>query len=266
MIVGSVGRRLVESNRNPLDELPAIAFGAAAYLVPYFLLSTWWRFIPSTLLIIATGAWVFRKDALRFFGLRLTARAVISTLALFGLAVLASHYVFADYVATFLEVVRTPTARSRVHQFFQVLNDELVMRAALLTLVYGVLPRSKIVITAMAAVFALSHWAFYGWLGVGIGPWALLTLFAFGVIGNTLFMKYGHIGYGFALHYAWNFYRFNTTYHLDGRSLREGETFNYIEGNAWIVAASTMLMFLVFGLYARTGQQASSLSASRAPL
>ena len=136
------------------------------------------------------------------------------------------------------------------------------MRAALLTLLLGIMPRPKIVIPAMAAVFSVGHWVFYNWLGAPIGSASLVTLFAFGVIGNTLFVKYGHIGYGLALHYAWNFYRFNTRYSVDGRPLQEGETFNYIEGDAWIVAGSAILMLVVFGAYATAPGQSSSVASS----
>lgn len=248
---------MVTSNRKALVGASATALCAAAYLIPYFHLSTWWRFIPSTGIILLTGAVVFRGGALRFFGLQLTARDVVTTLALFGIALLASRYVLSSYVETYLEVVRAPTVRARVHQFFQVLNDELVMRAALLTLVLGVMPRPKVAIISLAILFAVAHWLFYGLGGVALEPSTLLTLFALGVIGNTLFVAYGHIGYGLALHYAWNFYRFNTRYYLDGRRLREGETFNYIEGNPWVLGVSMILMLLVFSACVRWGRRSS---------
>jgi hypothetical protein len=76
----------------------------------------------------------------------------------------------------------------------------------------------------------------------------MVSIFAFATIANTLFIRYRHIGYGFALHYAWNFYRFNSRYYLDGVPLSEGASFNYIEGNAWVAGLSFAVAVLVFGL------------------
>ena len=65
-----------------------------------------------------------------------------------------------------------------------------------------------------------------------------MNTFSFGAIVNLLFVRFGHIGYGLALHYGWNFYRFNCVYWLEDRPLSEGMTFNYVEGNLWIAIGS----------------------------
>lgn len=253
---------MLAPRRHSLDTLSAIALGGATYVIPYFLLSSWWRFIPSTVIILALGAVFLRGGVLRFFGLRLSTRDILASLALLLVALLLSRYVSKSYVGAFLEIVRTPGAQAQAHQLFQVFNDELVMRAALLTLLLGIMPRPRIVILAMAALFSVGHWVFYNWLDSPIGSASLVTLFSFGVIGNTLFVKYGHIGYGLALHYAWNFYRFNARYSVDGHPLREGATFNYIEGDAWIVTGSVIVMLFVFGAYATAPGQSSSIAST----
>jgi hypothetical protein len=255
---------LAASSRNAFTCVLVVALVAAAYLIPYLRLSTWWRFIPSTTFIVGTGAIVLGREALPFFGLRMSARSVMTTTVLFIIALIVSHYVLTIYVESYLEVVRVPTLRARVGQFFQVLNDELVLRAALLTLFVGALPRPGFVIVGLAAVFAGLHSVFYGLIGTTIELPALVSLFAFGVIGNTLFIAFGHIGYGLALHYAWNLYRFNARYRVNGRRLWEGETFNYIEGNPWVVAVSIAMMLMVFGVYLKCVRQSCS-SRARLP-
>ena len=110
---------MVAPRQHPIDEFSAIALGGVAYMFPYFLLSSWWRFIPSTTLILALGAVSLRGRALRFFGLRLSTRDVLASLALLLVALLLSHCVSKSYVGAFLEIVRTPSAQARTHQFFQ---------------------------------------------------------------------------------------------------------------------------------------------------
>jgi type III secretory pathway component EscS len=220
---------------------------AGAYLAPYLFMSGWWRFIPSTFVILAAGTLAMGREATTFFGLRASKRDALAALALLVGSVAASRYVLTDYVGTYLEVVRTATVRSHVHQFFQVLNDELIMRAALLTLVLVIIRSATAAIILAAAFFALTHSIFYSATSMQAGT--LLTLFSLGVIGNTLFVAFRHIWYGFSLHFAWNVYRFNTRYYLDGRGLWEGESFNYIEGNDWIVLGSVLAMLAVYGTY-----------------
>ncbi|MGB8330082.1 MAG: CPBP family intramembrane glutamic endopeptidase, partial [Polyangiales bacterium] len=133
-----------------------------------------------------------------------------------------------------------------VHQFFQVLNDEMILRAACLTLVLRVFPYPKTVVLGAAVLFSAGHHLVYRMNGVFIDWPAMVTLFSFGAIANLLFVRFGHIGYGVALHYAWNFYRFNSVYALDGHPLNEGLTFNYVEGNVWVVTGSMVALVLTF--------------------
>lgn len=204
-------------------------------------------------MLLAFGWITLRRSACSFFGLRLDASALLLSGIVLAVAMASAYYVLSTYIGRYLRVVRNLTGLDFVHQFFQVLNDEMVVRAGLITVVLAFWPRPKAVIPLLAGLFAVGHSVFYGLEGVAVHTPALLTLFAFGVIANTLFVAFGHIGYGFALHYAWNVYRFNPAYYLDGRRLLEGETFNYIEGNPWVVCSSLVLMALVFAAYAKWG-------------
>lgn len=235
----------------------------AAYVFPYFYLQgLWWRYLPSTVVILGVGGLVAGADAMKTLGLSMNRRDVLQSFALFGAALLAARYVLTDFVGTFLMVDRELMTSWQVHQFFQVFNDELVMRAALLTVLIRLMRHRVAAIVLLAGVFALLHYVFYGVDGMVIQPATLLSLFSFGVIGNTLFVRFGHIGYSLALHYAWNFYRFNTRYYLDGWRLREGDSFNYIEGNTWVVAVSVALMVGVLGAYVMWARRSSPAGAS----
>jgi hypothetical protein len=223
-----------------------------AYLFPYFYLHGWWRFIPSTVIILGTGVLALGPDAKRLFGIEVSKRDLALSVALFVVALPASFFMLSEVVvAESLTVYRLLVPRAQVHQFFQVFNDEIVMRAALLTVAIRLFPHPKTVILGLSLLFAFGHQVFYGFDGTEISATALTSLFAFGVIANTLFVRFRHIGYGLALHYAWNFWRFNAAYYLNGQRLPEGVTFNYIEGNTWVAGASTLAMLVVLAAYVR---------------
>jgi hypothetical protein len=224
----------------------------SAYLFPYFYLQGWWRFVPSTGIIFGSAFLAFGDDAKSLLGVDIARRDLMLSLALFAVALptayLAMYVVLVDET---LVVHRALTPRSQAHQFFQVFNDEIMMRAALLTIAIRLLPYPKAMILGLSLLFALGHRVFYAVEGIEIGAPALASLFAFGVTLNALFVRFRHIGYGVALHYAWNFWRINATYYTNGEPLPEGATFNLIEGNAWIVSVSMTAMLMVVTSYIR---------------
>jgi hypothetical protein len=231
----------------------AAAVAVAAYAFPYlYLPGVWWRAIPSTCVILFIGAMFHGRDMPRFFGLKLSWKELAVSAGLFLMVLPACGYLILSVV-----VVEPLSARpyayppAHIHQFFQVFNDEIVLRAALLTLLLRTVPYPKTVIILTAALFSVAHHVLYRLNGVDIDWPAMVSLFSFGVIANALFVRYRHIGYGCALHYAWNFYRFNSTYSLGGRALSEGMTFNYIEGNGWVATGSLIAFALVFVWYWR---------------
>ena len=220
----------------------------AAYLLPYLCLpGIWWRFALSTIVIVACGVLAMGADATSLFGLRMTERDIAQSLVLFAISAPMTLYLLSDVVVQPpLEMRHSAHLQWYVSQFFQVLNDELVIRASLLTTLLWVFPYPRTVIVLTAFMFAFGHQLVYGFDGVHIDSIALLSLFSFGVIANTLFVRFGHIGYGVALHYAWNAVRFTATYRRGGDILREGVTFNYIEGDFMVATLSTLAMIGVF--------------------
>ncbi|MDH3625471.1 MAG: hypothetical protein OEQ49_16510 [Myxococcales bacterium] len=224
------------------------AVAVAAYVFPYlYLPGVWWRAIPSTCVILFVGAMFYGRETLTFFGVKLSSRELAVSVGLFFILLPACWYlIFSVVVVEPVSAHLNAYPPAQIHQFFQVLNDEIVLRAALLTLLLRAFPYPKTVIILTAALFSVGHHLLYGLNGVDIEWPAMVSLFSFGAIANALFVRYRHIGYGLALHYAWNFYRFNSTYSLDGRVLSEGMTFNVIEGNAWVAVGSSMALVLVF--------------------
>jgi membrane protease YdiL (CAAX protease family) len=107
------------------------------------------------------------------------------------------------------------------------------------------------VVILSAVFFTAGHHAFYGLASTEIDWLATLTLFSFGGIANLLFVRYGHVGYPFAIHYAWNLERFNAQYYLDGTRISEGATFDFIEGAPWVAVAASTIFVAMFVFFSR---------------
>lgn len=235
----------------------AAAIIVVAYLWPYFRFgSLWWRFALSTIVILGVGAWADASDFKRLFGIAIEKGDFAKSVLVFALVLPVCFLVATELVPS--DSLRAQTSfapRWLFNQFFQALNDELVLRAVVLTIALRRFGHSKRVVVILSILFALGHSAAYGLDGVRISATALISLFAFAVIANALFVRFRHIGYGFALHYAWNLSRFNTDYYVDGRLLSEGETFNYVEGNASVAVGAVVAMFIVAGVLARSSRR-----------
>jgi membrane protease YdiL (CAAX protease family) len=241
--------------RSPIAVFVATSISVGAYLFPYlYLHGIWWRAIPSACVILLVGALFFGRGMPKVYGLVMSWKEVAASIALFAGLLLVFTYVVSTWVVVEpLGVQRYSHPPAQVHQFFQVFNDEILLRAALLTILLRAVPRPRLVIIITAACFALAHQLAYRTATVHIDWPAMLSIFCFAAITNTLFVRYRHIGYGFALHYAWNFFRFSSTYYLDGMRLTEGETFNHIEGSELVATASVTVTILVLAVIWRPG-------------
>lgn len=236
----------------------------ATYLFPYlFLLGHWWRWIPSTVAILFIGAYFNGSSTAQFFGLKMSRGTVGAALALF---LVFLPIVFYDL----FDALNDPPLHVRSHryppkkvgQFFQVFNDEILVRAAALTIFLRRFPYPRAASVMLAVVFAIGHHLLYRMHGSDIGWEAMTTLFSFGAIANLLFVRFGHIGYSLALHYAWNFYRFNSSYVVAGHELAQGETFNYVEGSTLVAATTFVAFLLIFATLSRAAGWRSPQSSN----
>ncbi len=241
------------TSRGPVAVFVATSVTLAAYLFPHFALpGVWWRGIPAAAVILLTGALFFGRDMPRVYGLSMSARSVALSVALLAALLPAFSWALRELVLVSpLTAERYDYPLAHVHQFFQVFNDEVVLRAALLTILLAAFPHPRLVIFGTAVLFAVAHHVVYRPAAFIDWP-ALLTIFAFAGIANTLFVRFGHIGYGFALHLAWNLDRFNSWYSIDGVPLTEGNSFNYVEGNRWVVALSIATFGAVWATFRKT--------------
>lgn len=235
----------------------------AAYLFPYlFMLGEWWRWLPSTFVLLIVGAAFHGSATARFFGLEMSFGAVSATVVLCVVLLPVFGYVLFGFLNDPpFHVQAHNYGLKHVGQLFQVFNDEILLRAAAMTVLLRWLPYPKTVSLALAGMFAMGHHLLYRLHGSNIGWEAMATLFSFGAIANLLFVRFRHIGYSLAPHYAWNFHRFNSAYFLGGYAVPQGETFNHVEGNGWI-AIMSFATFLLISTAFSGGQHSGTLAHS----
>jgi membrane protease YdiL (CAAX protease family) len=128
---------------------------------------------------------------------------------------------------------------------FQTLNEEMVLRALLLTALAHILKVRFLLSVAVAGFFALLHFTLYrfGPPHTTLSVQALTTLFFVGFALNELFMATGSIAGPWAIHLGWNLTRYGNDW--VGQSspgvIPQGADFNLIEGNPWVIAFAVAL-------------------------
>ncbi len=208
-----------------------------AYLAPYYSTLTW-RFPIGTLGVLSACGLVFTGQLLEKSGLRISRRDAGISAALFFMVYLVARRLIPWSIQEIS--VNSAFVMDRFNwqlglQFFQVLNDEIVLRAVLLGALFYAL-REKLLTSIIAAfLFSLAHAAYYysGAEPVQLAPLVLLNLFLFSLVCNWTFFTFKHIGFAIALHAGWNLFRFSG--HLIDFSthqpVSEGQTFNLIESS-----------------------------------
>jgi membrane protease YdiL (CAAX protease family) len=211
-----------------------------AFLLPYGL-EAWWKFIPASVLIIWLMRALHPERYRSLLGIAMPLRAVAITLGLLAAVHLLSRLTIHE-AAQAQHILYVPDGYPlgwRFTHLFQALNEEMFFRALLLGGLLRAWQRPAIVSILTAAGFSLAHLAFYRLSdGTVLTGAVLTTLFAFGLASNWLFMRYGHIGFSYALHAGWNTVRFTADYFpMNGQAaIPEATTFNLIEGSAPVLA------------------------------
>jgi membrane protease YdiL (CAAX protease family) len=217
-----------------------------AFALPYWL-DSWWKFIPSSVLIVASMRALSPAQYRSWLGLRLSGRALAMTAGLLIAFHLLARLVIVQSVESqqVLYMQDWHPLGWRFTHLFQALNEEMLFRGLLLGAWMRSWNRPGTVSVVTAAVFSLAHLAFYALnSGVVLSPSALATLFAFGLAANWLFMRFGHIGYAYALHAGWNTVRFTAIYVPFARNdvLSEAQTFNLIEGSGPVLVLGLLVL------------------------
>lgn len=198
-----------------------------------------WGFPIATLLIILCAIAYYPKNWTTVLGFTKNPLQIISCFVIglisyyvFGFIILSNdNYQFFNFMGpvdyTFPELAHI------VWRITQPLNEEIVLRAILLSGIAKLFKKQTYIAITAALVFAILHFILYyfGALNTALNLTSLATLFLFGLAANFLYFKFNHIGYGLVFHITWNWWRFSGVIVKDNISLNEAQGFNVLEGN-----------------------------------
>lgn len=243
-----------------------------AFLAPYILLwfnfliprglSFWWSYILAAIAILLVARQLWPGQTLSKLGLTMSWRALLGTVLLTaGFAILVRGLTLAICRSQGIGFDTTSIPEhSWVTPFFQSLSEEIVFRALLLTWLASVMKGRVRAALLSSLIFSGAHWVFYFFYnGVFLTPATLISLFAFSLVTALLYLRFGHIGYSYALHLGWNLTQLEGNFYgvYQGQSfwLTEGQVFLLLEGSPQIVALSLVLLLISTWLWLRRPRQ-----------
>lgn len=223
-----------------------------------------WRFLLATLAIIVCATLFFKKTWISILGFPQTARQIIACVLTAILAFLIFYIIInftlseGGYKLQAFNVGRSseyfgryPLLSWTFLRFSQPLNEEIILRAILLGFFARFFTHRIFLAVIAALIFSGLHLLFYyaGPMAVQLDTMTLLTLFFFALAANSFYLTFNHIGFGFAIHLAWNWWRFSGDIIKDGVVLNEAQTFNIIEGSMPVfIFVSSLSLFCVIGM------------------
>ncbi len=226
-------------------QLPLIDWGfllISCCFIGSFLIDSQWRFILATPAILVCGRCAYGKDWLQGLGLCIPKRQIPGILTVwFGFTLCSGLLLPALSQQAGLEYLPYTGQVGffwKLALIFQVLNEEILLRALLLPKMMRCLNSENKVMVFTGLVFYLLHALLYTYLNDSqLSQATLLTLLFFCLITNLLYLRTGHIAFSFTLHAGWNLNRFAADYQQGSYKLTEAQSLNAIEGQLfpWIL-------------------------------
>jgi membrane protease YdiL (CAAX protease family) len=131
---------------------------------------------------------------------------------------------------------------------FQTLNEEIVLRAMLLTALAHIVKVRLATSISVAALFTILHFVLYrfGPPHAALSIQSLTTLLLVGWAFNEFFLATGSIAIPYGIHLGWNLTRFGEDWIAQGSpySLPDGLDFNLIEGNSRVIVLAAILALI----------------------
>ena len=221
----------------------------------------WWKFIPSSIAIVLVFWMAYPQSYRELLGLKLTKRLTAAAIVV-GLI---TYLVASMAIRSILEPLGYQNGAGSLHagwkylSVFQVLNEEMLLRAWTLSYLSKILKGPIRANILASAVFALLHYVLYrlGSSNTELSFTALTSLFAFAVAANSIFFQTKSISIPYALHLGWNINKFGNDWIsvTTSEPIPEALGFNLIEGNSMILMSALGLM-LVCCFYGRISRVA----------
>jgi membrane protease YdiL (CAAX protease family) len=223
-----------------------------AFLVPYTIGWSWgwWKFALSALLILLLWWWAkpvtFRGD----LGLRLGMADLLMGSLVIVVVGLTARLIVPGILRPhgYTASLQCDGVWKYLAVPFQTLNEEMVLRAFLLSGLAHFMRVRLPASIAVAVVFTGLHFFLYrfGPPHIVLSIQALVTLLLVGVACNEFFLATGSIAIPYGIHLGWNLTRFGNDWihQYDGNALEPGADFNLIEGDPWVLAVAVGLALI----------------------
>jgi hypothetical protein len=220
----------------------------------------WWISMLGTLFIIFFGRKAWSKNYLQRLGIPQKTLHYFISIVLLIVFTLLTYALIITIVNERNYGFTTASIYKAIHIFFYTLNEEIVLGALLLFSLSNKYNKANPIFISItiAFIFAIMHYIFYRWIFPGeaqgiLSFFTITTLFVVGVLRNNLILKFGHIGYSWAVHYSWMLIMFGCAiyYKTNNILLSETERFNIFIGNkitfiAALVTAVLTSIWIIF--------------------
>lgn len=219
----------------------------------------------ATLALMAVAAMFFKKEWATVLGFPKSLKQVIACV-LAGMVAFLVFYFFIDFVLSYGGYQKQPHAAGGIlledfgsypllartlWGICQPLNEEIFLRALLLGFFARFFTHRAYLAILAALVFSLLHLLLFyvGPMNTPLDMLTLLTLFFFALSANALYLTFNHIGFGFVIHVAWNWWRFSGDITKDGVIFNQAQTFNILEGSVLsFIFVSALSLVCIVGL------------------
>ena len=220
----------------------------------------WWAFALATAAILVAVRLVLGRRWRSLAGLELSLAQVLLTVAAFALVAAGAFMLLRHVYATAGLRVTAPGIKDQAGFLFQALNEEILFRGLLVSLVIKLVRLTSVVSVilislGLALVFPAAHFVLYRYsnpMHLALSLAALGTLFCAGVAMNNLYLAFRHIGFSWALHAGWNVVWLPATFYdaATNRLLYEPQIFERVLATPAVVAAASTIAVLSVALVA----------------
>lgn len=222
-------------------------------LFSYYYIPRYFSAAIGSVLIISLALIIWKKDGLYWIGLKISGRQIFYSVAAF-ICFFIGSYLIINFIAHKNGVqIFTGNYKDVVHTLFYTLNEEIVIGALLLKGIRQALKKTPdwIISVAAAFVFAIIHLVFFKWVFINrgdLGAITLLSLFAVGIFRNNLILKTGHVGFSWAIHFAWVYVMLGSQHLINVKEyyLSDFERFEMYLGDVRILGACVVLVMFSF--------------------
>lgn len=222
-------------------------------LFSYYYFPRYYSSAIGTCLIVFLSWLAWKKETFFWIGLQLNSKKILFTLLSFVTFLIGSYLVI-KFVAQKNGIHVFPgNYKNFVHTLFYTLNEEIILGALLLKGIKNTCKKSPdwMISTGVAIIFAFIHYAFFKWIFNNRGDlnlFTLLSLFAVGVFRNNLILKTGHIGFSWALHFAWIYIMLGSSHLVKAKDyyMNDFERFEMYLGDSKILTICLALAILSF--------------------